>query len=215
MKKTLYSLMLSDEVIREIDLLAHRKGTNRSSLVNQILAEHVKLQTPEQRVGDIFSEIEQLMSATQIIPQVNAGAPYMALRSCLEYKYRPTVRYEVELFPSERNGSIGNLSVVYRTQSSALLEALTSFFELWCRIESKYLPMKVGYMLEDGRFTRTLLFPTASERHEIASTELAEAISDRIRLFDRLLKGYIAGRLSHEEAANEYAAELGRQKIII
>ena len=37
MKKTLYSLMLSDEVVREADRLAHQKGTNRSNLINQIL----------------------------------------------------------------------------------------------------------------------------------------------------------------------------------
>ena len=29
MKKTLYSLMLSDDVVREVDALAHRLGTNR------------------------------------------------------------------------------------------------------------------------------------------------------------------------------------------
>ena len=31
--------MLNDEVVREVDLLAHRMGTNRSALINQILAE--------------------------------------------------------------------------------------------------------------------------------------------------------------------------------
>ena len=33
MKKTLYSLMLNDEVMREVDMLAHSMGTNRSNLV--------------------------------------------------------------------------------------------------------------------------------------------------------------------------------------
>ena len=33
MKKTLYSLMLNDEVVREIDRLAHRTGSNRSALI--------------------------------------------------------------------------------------------------------------------------------------------------------------------------------------
>ena len=31
MKKNLYSLTLSDEVVREVDALAHRLGTNRSA----------------------------------------------------------------------------------------------------------------------------------------------------------------------------------------
>ena len=39
MKKNLYSLTLSDDVVREVDALAHRMGTNRSALVNQILAD--------------------------------------------------------------------------------------------------------------------------------------------------------------------------------
>ena len=46
MKKTLYSLMLNEEVVNEIDRLAHKYGTNRSNLINQILAEHVNLVTP-------------------------------------------------------------------------------------------------------------------------------------------------------------------------
>ena len=58
MKKTLYSLMLSDDVVREIDNLAHRMGTSRSNLVNMILAERVQLRTPEQQISDVFDGIE-------------------------------------------------------------------------------------------------------------------------------------------------------------
>ena len=54
MKKTLYSLMLSEEVVREVDALAHRLGTNRSNLINQILADYVSVTTPERRINDIF-----------------------------------------------------------------------------------------------------------------------------------------------------------------
>ena len=217
MKKTLYSMMLSDDVIREIDLLAHRRGTNRSNLVNQILAEHVKLRTPEQRISDIFNEIEELMSATQIVPKVTEGAPSMALRSCLEYKYRPTVRYEVELLPAVTNGRIGSLSVVFRTQSSALLEVLTDFFRIFSRIEQKYLPFEVGYLLEDGKFTRSLSCPISngSEKTGLSAKELAVIISDYIRLFDRLLKAYVAGNLTPDGIAAEYAAELENRSILI
>ena len=34
MKKTLYSLMLNEEVVREVDALAHRLGTSRSNLID-------------------------------------------------------------------------------------------------------------------------------------------------------------------------------------
>lgn len=217
MKKTLYSLMLSDDVIREIDMLAHRMGTNRSNLVNQILAERVKVRTPEQRVNDIFSEIGELMASSQIVPQFTAGAPSMALRSCLEYKYRPTVRYEVELLPAVNDGRIGSLSVVFRTQSNALLGVLTEFFRIFSGVEKEFLPFDVHYLLEDGRFTRSLSCPISngSEKTGLSAKELAGIISDYIRLFDRLLKAYVAGNITPDGVAEEYAAELRTRTILI
>ena len=53
MKKTLYSLMLNEEVVREIDRMAHRMGTNRSALINQILADYTSVVTPERRIENI------------------------------------------------------------------------------------------------------------------------------------------------------------------
>lgn len=47
MKKNMYSLMLAEKVVQAIDRLASEKGTNRSNLINQILAEYVSLTTPE------------------------------------------------------------------------------------------------------------------------------------------------------------------------
>ena len=47
LQKSLYSLMLMDDVVREIDRLALQQNTNRSNFINQILAEYVSLMTPE------------------------------------------------------------------------------------------------------------------------------------------------------------------------
>ncbi len=57
--------MLNDEVVREVDALAHRLGTNRSALINQILAEYVNYTTPERRINDVLSTIEQLMAPSR------------------------------------------------------------------------------------------------------------------------------------------------------
>ena len=98
MKKNLYSLTLSDDVVREVDALAHRMGTNRSALVNQILAEYVSVPTPERRWNDIFEAIEELMTPTrELVPFFAPGSSTMSLKSSLSYKYRPTVKYEVDL----------------------------------------------------------------------------------------------------------------------
>ena len=51
MKKSMYSLMLADEVVKAVDELAAEQGTNRSNMINQILAERLELVTPEKHVG--------------------------------------------------------------------------------------------------------------------------------------------------------------------
>ena len=61
--------MLNDEVVREVDLLAHRLGTNRSALINQILAEYVNYTTPERRINDVLSTIERLIGpGSDLVP---------------------------------------------------------------------------------------------------------------------------------------------------
>ena len=128
MKKTLYSLMLSEEVVREVDALAHRLGTNRSNLINQILADYVSVTTPERRINDIFQAVEQMLAPSrELVPFFAPNALTMSLKSSLEYKYRPTVKYEVQLFRSGE-GSLGELSVVFRTQSAALIASMSVVF---------------------------------------------------------------------------------------
>ena len=36
MKKSMYSLMLSEDVVNEIDKIAREQNTNRSNMINQI-----------------------------------------------------------------------------------------------------------------------------------------------------------------------------------
>ena len=194
MKKTLYSLMLNDEVVREVDALAHRLGTNRSNLINEILAEYVNYTTPERRINDILSTIQDLMQPSgDLIPFFAPHTYSMSLKSSLEYKYRPTIKYEVELFKGGED-AIGALSVLFRTQSPTLIEGMTDFFRLWKSIEDAHLARKLGerieYTLYDGKFVRSISVPD----RDCNSEELAKAIAEYIRLFDKLMKGWLTGR---------------------
>ena len=206
MKKTLYSLMLSDEVVREVDALAHRMGATRSGLINQILAEYVGYTTPERRIRDVLSLVEQLMQPSrELVPFFAPNSSSLSLKSSLEYKYRPTVKYEVEL---TRGGgeTIGELSVVFRTQSAALLESMADFFRLWKRIEDAHLAPLLGaplsYALYEGKFVRSLAAPS----RDCTAEELAGAISGYVQLFDKLMKAYLTGRLdAHEIEAAYYS----------
>ena len=215
MKKTLYSLMLSEDVVREVDALAHRMGTNRSALINRILAEYVNYVTPEQRINDVLSHIEQLMMPSrELVPVFAPNSFSMYLKSSLEYKYRPTVKYEVELFKGEGE-TIGQLSIVFRTQSMALISAMTEFFTLWSRIETAHLlpltGVQIEYAVAEGKFLRALAAPD----RVCSANELAEAISEYIKLFDSLMKAYLAGRLDAQGVENAYYAQMLRSPVHI
>ena len=215
MKKTLYSLMLNDEVVREVDALAHRMGTNRSNLINQILAEYVNYTTPERRINDIFSAMEQLISPSRdLVPFFAPNSLSMSLKSSLEYKYRPTVKYEVELYRSGED-SIGQLTVAFRTQSAGLISAMTEFFRLWKRIEDAHLASRltvpVRYALYEGKFIRSIAVPDK----DCTAQELAQAISGYIELFDKLLKGYLGGSLDAHAVEAAYYSYLSHSSICI
>ena len=215
MKKNLYSLMLSEEVVREVDALAHRMGTNRSALINQILAEYVNYTTPERRINDILSAVEQLMQPSrELVPFFAPNSYSMSLKSSLEFKYRPTVKYEVELYKGGGD-SIGALSVLFRTQSQPLITGMTEFFRLWKRIEDAHLyPVtgaRIEYALYDGKFVRALAAPD----RDCTSEQLASAISEYITLFDKLMKGWLGGRLDAHDVEAAYYSQMRNSPIHI
>ena len=45
MANSVYSIVLNDAVVEAIDRLAYQNGTNRSSMINRILAERVSYTT--------------------------------------------------------------------------------------------------------------------------------------------------------------------------
>ena len=166
--KSVYSLVLSDEIVQEIDRLAYEAGASRSAMVNQILADHVRYTTPEKRMREVFSAIEQML-----------------MRSALDYKYNPSVRYSVELY---RNAlpMLGELRVSIRSQNSALVLALLQFFKLWTRIETAYIG-RVECAIEDGRYVRKLRL---SENSMPTNEQIGEGIAGYINLLDSAMKLY-------------------------
>ena len=217
MKKTLYSLMLNEEVVREIDALAHQMGTNRSALINQILADYTSVIMPERRIESIFHAIEEMVApARELVPFFVPNAMTMSLKSSLEYKYRPTVKYEVALL-DDTSDTLGELSVIFRTQSAALLQSMTQFFRLWKQIEDVHLtPYLAGtpprYALYDGKFVRSLSLP---RNRDYTSEEIAKAISDYIKLFDHLMKGFLSGKYTAQDVESIYYAKRGDGVILI
>ena len=98
MKKSVYSLVLMDDVVAAIDELAYTLHTSRSNLINQILAEKVAMVTPKQQVQAIFENLsEYLRPYTYFQIQEQADDHMYSIKSALRYKYNPTIRYSVYL----------------------------------------------------------------------------------------------------------------------
>lgn len=210
MSKTLYSMMLDSEVVRQIDILAHRNGTNRSDMVNRILAEKVNLTTPESRVNDIFNLMADFMNTgCELIPTVLPNAMTMSLKSSLSYRYRPTVKYDVELFRS--GDDLGKLSVKFRTQSESLLDEALQFFTVYKTIEEQILNMPAEWQIEGTRFVRILHRPDTS----VSVDTVANALSGYIKLLDLSLKSYLSGTMNIGRISENYISWMKNSPIIL
>ena len=207
MKKSVYSLVLSDDIVEAIDALAYNSGVSRSAMINSILAEAVSYTTPEKRMNDIFGTIEALMGETAFQIQPQPSDAMLSIRSALKYKYKPVIRYGLELYRSFEK-TIGQLRVSFRTQSEALKSDLTDFLKLWAELENKYIvrffPEGISYTIDDGRFTRTFRLPEAREHQ--SNEEIAKAISEYIKMFDEILKIYF-GNIENRRLAAELSVE--------
>jgi hypothetical protein len=183
-----------DNVVKEIDILAQEKSTNRSKLINQILAEYVSLVTPEKQINEIFTCLDNLLCSTIFSAVEEVGESIMSVKTSLNYKYRPTVKYSVELIKCPTD-TLGYLKVAFRTQSHALLDSLEYLFTNFASFESAYLKSEynhnVSYLLDGGKFVRSLATPKGLD---VTIEQLAQGISDYISMLDEIIKNYLEER---------------------
>ncbi len=186
MKKSVYSLVLSDHVVAAADRMAAKQGMSRSSLINQILAKHLSCTTPEMHIRNIFDALEQMTQGGNFRIKAQPSDAMMSLLTSLSYKYNPTVRYAITLTPQSKQ-VIGILKITFRTQSIHLSNALEHFFDCFCQLEESVAPKGVKYNISPGKFSRLLVLP--DDTHYSAD-DTARAISDYIHMFDRALNAY-------------------------
>lgn len=207
MKKSVYSLVLMDDVIREVDRLAYEKNTNRSNLINQILAESIGFTTPEMKMREIFLLLSELLSESCYQILERSSDSMFSVRSAIRYKYRPTVKYSIELFrePAE---IVGRLKVSFRTSSKAFTETVEDFFTIWMHLENTYLKKihtgGVPASLEAAKYVRGFL--EVSEHHSLSEDEIATAIGEYIKLLDSCIKFYFE-HITEEEKIETFMEE--------
>ena len=215
--KSIYSLVLSDDVVEAVDALANKSGISRSAMVNRILAERVAYTTPEMRLEEILESLARSMNGAFLLSEKPSGGTLSA-RTSLKYRYKPTVKYSVEIF-TENGHRAGEMRVSFRTQSSQLIEDLTGFFKCWAALEQRCIADKLSadilYTISEGHFTRTLNMPSSN----ISDERLGTAVADYMAMFDGAMKAYFLKLPDVEEAAaaagEYYRREISRQRVIV
>lgn len=183
MKKAVYSLVLSEEVVEAADRMAYARGQSRSALIDEILADALGLVTPKQRVAQVFDALCADMSDSFQF-HAEAAGDMLTVQSRLRFRYNPTVRYRVELRSEEPRGV---LRVSFRTQSRQLLESAEAFFECFRALEIAHGVCEEGESSsENGVFTR--FFPILLD----SSDDLGRELGGYITRVDTALKSYFA-----------------------
>lgn len=217
MNKSIYSLVLSDDVVDAVDALARAEGMSRSAMINCILAERVAYTTPEMHLRDILQSLARSMNGEFMLTEQPTGSTLSA-RTSLKYRYKPTVKYSVEIY-SENGKRVGKLRVSFRTQNAQLIADLMGFFRCWAALEQKYIADKLSndivYTISDGRFERTLNMPPG----HITDDDLGTAVAEYMAMFDGAMKAYFAELPDTDTAAlaaeNYYRAGISEQGVIV
>lgn len=189
MSKSLYSLILSDDIVNMIDAKAKLMNESRSSLINQILAEYVSYETPEHRMRRLFGLIEQQMRDTteQFRLMLGQNDSAFSAMSVLKYKYNPSVRYSVTLFGESDN--LGELRVMLRTQNANLIDDFESFVNAWNDVENKAFKGTIDItMPQPCVMVRRLNVPKNVE----TADDIAKAVSDYITCADNGIKLFLS-----------------------
>ena len=201
MSKSVYSLVLSDEIVRAIDSLAYRMNTSRSALIDRILAEKLSMQTPEIRMRNIMENISSFFDEEIFRLQTAAGDGGMLIKSPLPYKYKPTIRYSVELM---REGKyLGRLKVSFRTQNAALVTLMNDFLTCFASIERRNLAQftDIDIIIDNDKMTRMLNKPILKDTRKVTDPNLtAKAIADYVNFLDRTIKLYFENADNRKQA---------------
>jgi hypothetical protein len=181
--------MLFDEIVEKIDQIAYENNTNRSQLINDILAEKIGLVTPEQKIQKILEQLDENFSDTLSVSQINKNSSIQFGKS-LKYKYRPKVRYSYEFISSKR-GKYAVLKISSRTKSENLNEHFDEFFNLISDIEQSQKDEQVD-MTENctnHKFVRS--FQDEGELSKDIET-VTDNLTRYLKMIDRAMNAYFS-----------------------
>ena len=211
MHKSVYSVLLSDELVDMLDDVAYKNGVSRSVMLDRLLAEYLTVETTEMKMENALINMGRLIERCAGLRFTNQPSNSMAfVQSALAYKYNPTVKYSVELFPA---GDLGQIKISLRTRNETLISLMERFYSFYISLEKKYIGERT-YGYSDFKFTRVFLRPDG-----VTPEKAGEAIAGFVADFDKYLRIYFSSLGDEEKARREiekeYCKNIEKKEVIL
>ncbi len=185
MSKSIYSLLLSDEVVHQLDMLAATRGLSRSAVIDAILADYAGVSNGDEKMRSVWQEMEKMLARTHTMHFVNNAQTNLAqIVTTLPFKYSPKIRYQLEL--SGKNDRICAITLNTRTQNPLLTTAFNNFYERLAVLERQYLN-NVSARFGNGKYV-SVLYGNKNE-----PTNVACEILEYVVTLDGMLRSWLNG----------------------
>ena len=210
--RSVYSILLDDDMIAAVDRIAQRNGISRSAMIERLISERISYISPQNRISEIFEDIGRLMSGVDgFTSWLSSDRTAYQLKSGMA-RFRPSVRYEVKIYDRMSGADFGELDVYIRSDDPAVLSSGEDFFRAFCRLERMYLTAAIpggiscGLDMRTGRFRRGLRLDFSADH---GADEIARSITDYISMLDTMMKRWYGREyLSPEDMENDYLSYL-------
>ncbi len=207
MAKSVYSMLLSDEVIEKVDAIALKNGLSRSQVVNNCLADYLGVKLTKSIIDELIASLTNAICDHNRMRIARRQTYAVDYYSAVNYKYSPRVTYSVDFIES---GQAGELKISLRSTSQELAQIFSNFFNDFISVEKSVNP-NVSFYIEDGKLIRRLDFSKISSLEE-----LSFAITEYVKILDMLLNKYVyefSSGLQSESLERSYFGLKDRIKI--
>lgn len=195
MSKQVYSFVLSNQVVDKIDREAVVRGSNRSQIINDILCQHFGVLTPDLKMNRVMDLMIAHFKGLETLQMVSAThGNTLQLRTTVAYKYKPKLKYVVEMSGKE-NSVLANLKIYSRTTSEPFLQCLVMFFGYISEFEESLAAQialrqvsSTGYVFEDNKFLKS--FECDWTKIDVGAEAIAAYLSSYIEFLDEAIKMY-------------------------
>ncbi len=184
MKKSIYSLVLFDEIVDEIDAMACELSTNRSQLINEILADYIGLTTPDQKIKIIIENLKETFKSDFSIEQLKPSSIHF--KRVLQVKYHPKIDYSYE-FIGEKDNRFAVFKISSRTRSRDLRALFNEFYEKIGQLEEKnhFFPVNKN---KDNNFVREFQYQGLISRD---TNDISRFLTSYLRMIDSALNLFL------------------------